>query len=82
MSKIDLEEFAKNADKILKKAIEENRLIDNPSDEELRLLVETSSKSERLCIEIWLQKVNLLPGQQYSVKTVLTILLAKKNPNC
>lgn len=40
MSKFDLEEFAKTADKIRKKAIEENRLIDNPSDEELRLLVE------------------------------------------
>ncbi len=40
MSRFDLEEFAKTADRIRKKAMEENRLIDNPSDEELRLLVE------------------------------------------
>ena len=40
MSKFDLEEFAKTADRIRRKAIEESRLIDNPSDEELRLLVE------------------------------------------
>ncbi len=40
MSKFDLKEFAKTADRIRRKAIEENRLIDNPSDEELRLLVE------------------------------------------
>ncbi len=40
MPKFDLEEFAKTADRIRRKAIEENRLIDNPSDEELRLLVE------------------------------------------
>jgi len=40
MSKFDLEEFAKTAGRIRRKAIEENRLIDNPSDEELRLLVE------------------------------------------
>ena len=40
MPKIDLEEFAKTADRIRRKATEENRLIDNPSDEKLRLLVE------------------------------------------
>ena len=40
MSKFDLEEFAKTADRVRRKAIEENGLIDNPSDEELRLLVE------------------------------------------
>jgi len=40
MSKFDLEEFTKTADRIWRKAIEENRLIDNPSDEELRLLAE------------------------------------------
>jgi len=40
MSKFNLEEFAKTANKIRKKAIEEKRLMDNPSDEELRLLVE------------------------------------------
>jgi len=40
MSKFDLEEFAKTADRIRKKALKENRLIDNPSDEKLRLLVE------------------------------------------
>ena len=40
MSKFNLEEFAKTADRIRRKAIEENRLINNPSDEELRLLVE------------------------------------------
>jgi len=40
MSKFDLEEFARTVDRIRRKAIEENRLLDNPSDEELRLLVE------------------------------------------
>jgi len=40
MSKFNLEEFAKTADRIRRKAIEEGRLIDNPSDDELRLLVE------------------------------------------
>ena len=39
-SKIDLEEFARTADRIREKAIAENRLLDNPSDEELRALVE------------------------------------------
>jgi len=40
MSKFDLEEFAKTVNRIRRKAMEENRLLDNPSDEELRLLVE------------------------------------------
>jgi phosphoenolpyruvate carboxykinase (ATP) len=40
MSKFDLEEFAKTADRIRKTAIEEGRLIDDPSDDELRSLVE------------------------------------------
>jgi len=40
MAKFGLEEFARTADRIRRKAIEENRLIDNPSDEELRLIVE------------------------------------------
>jgi len=40
MSKFDLEEFARTAERIRKKAIEENRLISNPSDGELRLLLE------------------------------------------
>jgi phosphoenolpyruvate carboxykinase (ATP) len=40
MSKFNLEEFAKTAERIRKKAIEENRLIENPSDEELRLFLE------------------------------------------
>jgi len=39
-SKIDLEEFARTANRIREKAIAENRLSDNPSDEELRALVE------------------------------------------
>jgi len=38
--KMDLEEFARTADKIREKAIAEGRLLDNPSDEELRALVE------------------------------------------
>jgi len=38
--KIDLEEFARTADRIREKAIAENRLADNPSDDELRALVE------------------------------------------
>jgi phosphoenolpyruvate carboxykinase (ATP) len=40
MSKFDLTEFAKTADRVRRKAIEENRLMDNPSDEELMLLLE------------------------------------------
>ncbi len=39
-SEFDLEEFARTADRIRAKAIKENRLLDNPSDEELRALVE------------------------------------------
>jgi len=39
-SEFDLEEFARTADRIREKAIAENRLLDNPSDEELRALVE------------------------------------------
>lgn len=42
-SKIDLEEFARTADRIREKARAENRLLDNPSDEELRALVEKES---------------------------------------
>ncbi|MBI4216177.1 MAG: phosphoenolpyruvate carboxykinase (ATP) [Chloroflexi bacterium] len=37
---INLEEFVRTADKIRAKALEENRLLDNPSDEVLRALVE------------------------------------------
>ena len=40
MSKFDLEKFAQTIDRIKKKAIEENRLLNNPSNEELRLLAE------------------------------------------
>ena len=47
MSKFDLEEFVKTADRIRRKAIEENRLIDNPSNEELRLLVENESEVKK-----------------------------------
>lgn len=43
VSRFDLEEFAKTSERILEKAIEENRLIDNPSDEQLRMLVENES---------------------------------------
>ncbi len=39
-SKFDLEEFARTADRIREKALKENRLLDNPSDEELRALTE------------------------------------------
>ncbi len=39
-SKFDLEEFARTADRVRQKALEENRLLDNPSDEVLRALVE------------------------------------------
>jgi len=51
MSKFDLEEFAKTADRIRRKAIEENRLLDNPSDEELRLLVENESEVKKTIYE-------------------------------
>ncbi len=40
MSRFNLEQFAQTADRIRKKAIAESRLIDNPSDEELRVLLE------------------------------------------
>lgn len=40
MSKFELEQFVQTADRIRNKAIAENRLIDNPSDEELRQLLE------------------------------------------
>lgn len=40
MAKFNLEQFVQTADRIREKAIGENRLADNPSDEELRLLVE------------------------------------------
>ena len=40
MSKFNLEQFVQTANRLRKKAIEENRLVDNPSDAELRLLVE------------------------------------------
>ena len=39
-AKFNLEKFAQTADRIRQKAIEENRLLDNPSDEEMRKLVE------------------------------------------
>jgi len=38
-SKINLEEFVRTADRVREKAKAENRLLDNPSDEELRALV-------------------------------------------
>jgi phosphoenolpyruvate carboxykinase (ATP) len=40
MAQFDLEQFTQTAISIRKKAIEENRLIDNPSDKELSALVE------------------------------------------
>lgn len=40
MAGIDLAQFALTAERVRNKAMEENRLIDNPSDEELRLLTE------------------------------------------
>jgi len=40
MSRFNLEQFAQTTDRIRKRAIEEHRLVDNPSDEELRARVE------------------------------------------
>ena len=40
MSKFDLEQFVQTAERIRRKAFEEGRLLNNPSDEELRALVE------------------------------------------
>jgi hypothetical protein len=40
MSEFDLEQFAQTAERIRRKAAEEGRLIDNPPDKELRLIVE------------------------------------------
>jgi len=39
-AKMNLEEFARTAERIREKALKENRLLDNPSDEVLRALVE------------------------------------------
>ncbi len=39
-SNFNIEEFPKTVNRITKKAIKENRLLNNPSDEELRLIVE------------------------------------------
>ena len=39
MSKFDLEQFVQTADRVGKKAVAENRLVDNPSGEELRQLL-------------------------------------------
>lgn len=40
MLRFNLGEFSETADRIWRRAVEEGRLMDNPSDEELRLLVE------------------------------------------
>jgi len=40
MSKFNLEQFAQTAERIRRKALEEGRLLNNPSDEVLRALVE------------------------------------------
>ena len=40
MSRFDPEQFAQTAARIRSKAAEEGRLLDNPSDEELGLIVE------------------------------------------
>lgn len=40
MSEFDLEQFAQTTERIRRKAAEEGRLIDNPSEKELRLIVE------------------------------------------
>ena len=40
MEKFDLEEFVRTTERIVEKARKENRLLENPSDEKLRLLVE------------------------------------------
>ena len=39
-SKFNLEQFAQTAEEIRKRAMEENRLLSNPSDEELRAIIE------------------------------------------
>ncbi|MFW6117539.1 MAG: phosphoenolpyruvate carboxykinase (ATP) [Thermoproteota archaeon] len=50
MSEIDLEVFATTADRIWRKAREEGRLIENPSDERLRALVEQNMAGIRKTI--------------------------------
>ncbi|GAI18951.1 unnamed protein product, partial [marine sediment metagenome] len=47
MSKIELEQFALTVDRIRQKAMEEDRLLDNPSAEELRVLVEKEPVVEK-----------------------------------
>ncbi len=47
MSEIELEQFALTVDRIKQKAMEENRLLDNPSAEELRVLVGKEPEVEK-----------------------------------
>jgi phosphoenolpyruvate carboxykinase (ATP) len=47
MSEIELEQFALTVDRIRQKAMEGNRLLDNPSAEELRVLVEKEPEVEK-----------------------------------
>ena len=50
-AEFDLEKFAQTADGIREKAIKENRLLDNPSDEELRALVEKEPGAKKTIYE-------------------------------
>ncbi len=47
MPEFDLEEFPRTIDRIREKAIKENRLLDNPSDEVLRQLLDKEPKTKR-----------------------------------
>ena len=76
-TKFDVEKFAQTADRIRQRAIEENRLLDNPSDEQLRTLVEKQPG----VMGILLLKANLPPGHRALPRIVLMTPLIRRNWN-
>lgn len=82
MSKFDLEEFAKTTDRIRRKAIEENRLIDNPSDEELRLLVENEPGIKKTVYGNFIAESEPTSRAAMFTKNSVDYPSAKKNSNC
>ena len=79
MSGIELEQFALTVERIRQKALQENRLLDNPSLEELRVLVEQEPGVEKTIYGNLLLKVGLVPGRRCLPKTALTIPSARRN---
>ena len=56
--KFDTEEFYRTVDRIREKAIAENRLLDNPSDEQLRALVEKEEGIKKTIYDNFFQMSN------------------------